>query len=284
MSIEGSSKAATARVNGVSPATVGRWTERAAQFAGRFFGETVRDVEATEIQADELRGYSGSKKRREFVFAAVEVSSRLWLAQRVGGRTKRNCRLLVRETRHRCALGRRRILITTDPFKYYAPEVRKSWGPACVHVESGKLIRGGRIVRVRNTLVHGVRWQLDEVLERCVGTEKPNTAYIERLNLTIRRALAALHRRTNNAARSRRKLGEAVTLLQCYYNFVRPHSSLRIGGVKRTPAWQAELVKRRLTWRDVFMAFRPVARLSWLANPDARAAWGRRWACAGSNS
>ena len=43
-------------------------------------------------------------------------------------------------------------------------------------------------------------------------------------------------------------------LLCCYHNFVRPHSGLKFGREVRTPAMQAGLVARRLTFRDVFAA------------------------------
>ena len=274
MSLEGMSKAGIARAIEVSASTVGRWLSRAAVHARRFQDEILRDVSAAEVQADEVRGSGPSRDDKHYVFAAVEVGSRLWLSQRVGRRTRRNCLLLLREARRRSAQGSPRTLIVTDPFRYYRYAVRRAWGPTCVHVESSKIIRGGRIVRVRNTLVYGTDEQLKAARERCEDSKKLNTAYIERLNLFVRRALASLHRRTTSLARSAAKLGEAVTLLQCYYNFVRPHGTLKFGGKLRTPAQQAKLVRRRLTWREVFMAFRPMARVSWIVDDKVRANWG----------
>ena len=40
----------------------------------------------------------------------------------------------------------------------------------------------------------------------------------------------------------------------CYYNFVRPHGALKFGREIRTPAMQAGLTTRRLTFRDIFLA------------------------------
>ena len=37
-----------------------------------------------------------------------------------------------------------------------------------------------------------------------------------------------------------------------YYNFLRPHRALRFGNTVRTPAMQAGLAKKRLSFRDVF--------------------------------
>ena len=286
MIVEGSTKAATARINGVSPATVGRWSLRASQFAARFADRAMREVIASELQADELRGFTENKQSRQFVFVTLEVGARLWLSTVVGRRTKRSTRLLVRDSRRRIANGQSRILFTTDPFRYYRHELRKAWGPTCLHVESGKAIRGGRVVRVRNRVTNGDGWQLERVLARCEDSKKPNTSYIERLNLYIRRSLSYLHRRTPGLAGRHGKLEEAIRLLQCYYNFVRPHSSLPHKTKKDmiTPAMQAKLVTRRLTLRDIFQSFGPRARLPWLVNQEARNEWGKDWACSGSNS
>ena len=50
------------------------------------------------------------------------------------------------------------------------------------------------------------------------------------------------------------RLDEHLELLRCYYNFVRPHGALKFGREIRTPAMQAGLTIRRLTFRDIFLA------------------------------
>ena len=284
MSMEGASQAASARVNEVSASTVSRWLARAASFAKAFQDRTLREIEPRELQADEVRGYAGNKERRQFVFAILEVWARLWIGHRVGGRTKRNCTLLMRDARARCRMSGQRVLIVTDPFKYYAEAIRKVWGLGGVHVESGKIIKGNRVLCVHNRTVLGLDWQLEEARRKSEDSKKLNTAYIERLNLIMRRALACLQRRTDSAAKERAALERAVTLLQCYYNFIRPHGSLKFGRECRTPAQQAGLVTRRLKWRDIFMAFRPMANVRWLINLEVRREWRTGWACPASNS
>ena len=41
---------------------------------------------------------------------------------------------------------------------------------------------------------------------------------------------------------------------RAYYNFVRPHLGLKFGRVVRTPAMQAGLAARKLTFREIFMS------------------------------
>ncbi len=80
-----------------------------------------------------------------------------------------------------------------------------------------------------------------------------NTSFIERMNLTIRQGSAYLSRHTLSHARSEEKLEEHLELLRCHYNFVRPHGALKFGRQTRTPAMQAGLATRRLTFREVFV-------------------------------
>jgi hypothetical protein len=43
-----------------------------------------------------------------------------------------------------------------------------------------------------------------------------------------------------------------MTLLMAYYNFLCPHRALKFGTTLRTPAMQAGLANRRLSFREVF--------------------------------
>ena len=61
-------------------------------------------------------------------------------------------------------------------------------------------------------------------------------------------------RETNALPRSlKEKLEDHLELVRCHYNFVRPHRALRFGRETRTPAMQAGLTTRRLTFREVFV-------------------------------
>ena len=84
-----------------------------------------------------------------------------------------------------------------------------------------------------------------------------NTSFIERMNLTIRQGSAYLSRRTLSHTRSEDKLAAHLELLRCHYNFVRPHGALKFGREIRTPAMQAGLATRRLTFREVFVCQPP---------------------------
>ncbi len=63
-----------------------------------------------------------------------------------------------------------------------------------------------------------------------------------------------MRRRSPAHARQGECLAGQLELLRCYYNFVRPHMALKFGWEVRTPAMQAGLVGRKLTFRDIFTA------------------------------
>ena len=53
-------------------------------------------------------------------------------------------------------------------------------------------------------------------------------------------------------AKRKDRLAEHIELLRCHYNFTRPHRALKFGSELLTPAMQAGLTNRRLTFRDIF--------------------------------
>ena len=145
-------------------------------------------------------------------------------------------------------------LIVTDGFEFYQKVIRRFFGPACLYGQVLKTRRNGRIIKVERRALHGAAWRFEDALNNSEDSSTLNTSFIERLNLTIRQSSAYLSRRTLSHARSTERLDEHLELLRCYYNFVRPHGALKFGREIRTPAMQAGLTIRRLTFRDIFLA------------------------------
>ena len=93
-----------------------------------------------------------------------------------------------------------------------------------------------------------------------------NTAFVERVNLTVRRSVAGLARRTWATAQEVPQLLAHLEWWRGYYHFVRPHAALRValaqpmvrGGRRqpqryrqRTPAMAAGLTNHRWTVREL---------------------------------
>ena len=251
--VEGVSISATARVTGRSHNTIARWLERASTAAERFNQRMLRDLDITELQADELCTFIGSKRTTMWLFATIEVCSRLWAGSVLGRRSYRNAKPVNNDV-----ILRGRLvgfpLIATDGFEYYFGVIVCLFGSACVYGQVLKTRRNYRVVRVEQRLKVGTTSRLTAALWESEDSETLNTSFVERLNLTIRQGSAYLRRRSPCHARGADKLRGHVELLRCYYNFIRSHRALRFGRETRTPALQAGLVSQRLALSDIFTA------------------------------
>ena len=251
--VEGVSISSTARVTGHSRNTIARWLERASTAAKHFNDRMLRDFDLIELQADELCTFIGKKSQTCWLFATLEVSSRLWAGSLLGRRSDRNAWAIISDV-----IRRGRVvgapLIATDGFESYVGAIRSLFGSACVYGHVLKTRRNNRVVRVERRVKIGTATRLRAALWESEDSETLNTSFVERLNLTIRQGSAYLRRRSPCHARCEAPLRGHVELVRCHYNFVRPHRALKFGRETRTPAMQAGLVSTRLTWSHIFTA------------------------------
>jgi IS1 family transposase len=170
-----------------------------------------------ELQADEIKTIIGSKEAPIWIFAVIEVWSRLWPSTVVGKRSYRNTLDLFQDLSHRMNLEVI-PLITTDGFGFYEKVVRRVFGPACLYGRVIKTRRNDCTVKVERRAVLGDKWRLEQALQDSEDSVKLNTSFVERLNLTIRQGSAYLGRRTISHARCKKTLEDHLELFRCYYN------------------------------------------------------------------
>jgi len=123
-----------------------------------------------------------------------------------------------------------------------------------------------KLVRVTHVMRLGTSAALKATLQGLGLSGRLNTAFIERVNLTVRHGVAALARRTWATAQQSPQLLAHLEWWRAYYHFVRPHTSLRVALVQprerggnllaqryrqRTPAMVAGKTSRRWTAREV---------------------------------
>ena len=138
--------------------------------------------------------------------------------------------------------------------------------PQLLYAQVVKTVRRRRLVRVHHRVVFGTLETVNAVLAP-LGCQI-NTAFIERLNLTIRHHVAAVGRRVTTLCKGEEGLQQQLVLYQTYYNFCLPHASLRqplpepiptngTGSAKQwrpyTPAMAAGLTDRVWTLREVLL-------------------------------
>ena len=251
MCVHGLAVSAMARIKRMASGTIARWLELAARYAERFNDRMLNGFVIRELQADEIRAFVGAKKRVIWVLTTLEVWSRLWVSFEIGRRNFRNIKRAMLDTLQRGRVEHR-FLFTTDGFEMYEWVAKRLLLGVCIYGQVIKKRRENRVVQVNRRLLLGTQTELEEALFRSEDSSTLNTSFVERHNLTIRQGCSYLGRRTPCHARLTEFLEGQVALLMAYYNFLRPNRALKFGKTLRTPAMQAGLAKKRLSFRDVF--------------------------------
>jgi IS1 family transposase len=85
----------------------------------------------------------------------------------------------------------------------------------------------GRVVEIVEEIVFGDHEEVLRLLRADSGG-RINTSYVERLNLSIRNSLARFIRRGMNCSKNFEIHSKVIDFFQAWYNFVKPHKSLRL--------------------------------------------------------
>jgi hypothetical protein len=81
--------------------------------------------------------------------------------------------------------------------------------------------------------VFGTLEAVEQVLAACGW--QINTAFVERINLSLRQHVAAIGRRTTTLCKGEDGLRQQLALYQTYHNFCLPHGSLRLPLLQPAP-------------------------------------------------
>ncbi len=106
-----------------------------------------------------------------------------------------------------------------------APKPRWMPLPGLLYAQVIKTVRRRRLVRVRHRVVFGTLEAVQQVLAACGW--QINTAFVERINLTIRQHVAAVGRRVSTLCKGEDGIRQQLALYHMYYNFCLSHTSLR---------------------------------------------------------
>src|SRR3989441_3237306 len=299
---EGLGLRAVARVFEVDPNTVRHWLVEVADHAAAFSQYVLPDVRVTQVQLDALFArlsavQAGAVSEAEAItrlsrsphwgWAAIDPVTQVLLTLDVGERplamAPGGVHQVVQVLAPDCV-----PLFLTDGFTEYAtallthsgqwvqPARRQATGPAPKprwmprpgrrYAQVIKTVRRRRLVRVRQRVVFGTLEAIQQVLAACGW--QINTAFIERLNLSIRQHVAAVGRRVTTLCKGEDGLRQQLAVFHCYYNFCLPHASLRrplpqpepthgSGSATQwrpcTPAMAAWLTDHVSTLRDVLL-------------------------------
>jgi len=299
---EGLGIRSTARVFEVDPNTVLQWLVEAAEQLQAFSRHALHDVRVKQVQLDELFALLSAVKdgavsaadaiarlerTPQWVWVAMDPESKLLLAIDVGNRTLAMAQRVVHQVAQVLAPDCAPLFLT-DGFREYLtallthygywvqPPRRQGKGPApkprwmplpqLLYAQVVKTVRRRRLVHVRHRVVFGTLEAVQQVLAACGW--QINTAFVERVNLSIRQHVAAVGRRVTTLCKGEDGMQQQLVLYHVYYNFCLPHASLRqplpqpepthgTGSAKQwrpyTPAMAAGLTDHVWTLREVLL-------------------------------
>ncbi len=107
-------------------------------------------------------------------------------------------------------------------------EPRRVIDPALRYGQVDKRREGGRVVEVRRHILLGTEADIVQILQADGCGSQINTSYVERDNLTSRQSNGRLVRKTLSHSKKKEFLHRHIDLEDAFFNFVRPHSALKI--------------------------------------------------------
>ena len=230
--VEGNSIRSTSRIADVEKKTVLSLLKLAGRKCEQVMDEKVRDVAVETVEVDEIwtfvRKKEGHKTEDEqndpfigdaYTFVAIEANTKLVLCYVLGRRDSETALEFIKKL---SKITKGRFQLTSDGFKPYIDAVEKVFG---VDIDFAQTIK---------SFSESVSEPVKTVIMGNPDPDKISTSYVERQNLTIRMSMRRLTRRTNGFSKKWENLNYALALHFSYYNFCRPHESLRV-----TPAMES---------------------------------------------
>jgi IS1 family transposase len=257
---EGLDICAAVRVFGHGETTITRWRDRAARHAERVHRHCLHCLHLPHLQLDEIRTRLRAGVRVTWLWIALDPRTKLIPALALGPRSQHTAHTFVHTLRSALAPTCTPV-ITTDGLRLYFYAITAHFGqwvdahrrgrwqvnPAVLYGQLHKRYRQRRLVRIKYQMPCGSRRALRASLRSLGWSGKLQTAFVERVNLTVRQSVAALTRRTWATAQTAAGLQRQIDWWRAYYHFIRPHLSLRRCGRAYTPAMAASLTGHRWT-------------------------------------
>jgi IS1 family transposase len=288
---EGLDASAAERVFGYRQATITTWLTRAGKHAELFHERSFRTLWLPHVQLDELRTRLRSATQVLWLWLAIDPCTKILPVLLLGPRTQNAAHTVIHSVQQILAPGCI-PLFTSDGLNPYFYALTAHFGqwlalgrrgrnvrrwqvePSLIYGQVKKSCRRRKLVRVTQVMRLGTKEALKAALQGLGFSGRLNTAYIERINLTIRHGVAALARRSWATAQQSPHLLAHMEWWRAYYHFVCPHQALRVvlmqlrerGGKRlaqryrqRTPAMVAGRTTRRWTAGEVLCSPLPPA-------------------------
>ncbi|MFM9976731.1 MAG: IS1 family transposase [Sphingomonadaceae bacterium] len=255
MLCEGSSMRSISRVADVSINTVSKLLVEAGEACLAIHEETVRNVNASRVQCDEIWSFCHAKQKNVatakaapegagdvWTWTAIDADTKLIVSYFVGDRSGDSAIELMDDLRDRIA---NRVQITTDGHRAYVEAVEGAFGGDVDYAQLVKLYgptitAPGRYSPAECTGIKKIRREGNPDIAHV------STSFVERQNLTMRMSMRRFTRLTNGFSKKLGNHVHALALYFAFYNFVRIHKTLRM-----SPAMAAGITNRLWSLDDI---------------------------------
>jgi transposase-like protein len=248
---------AACRIAGVSKNTALKLLADVGEACSLYQDRVMRDLQCTQIQADEIWSFVGMKQKNApeglagvwvgdcYTFTAIDPVTKLMPCWLVGHRTAECTDIFIRDLAKRLA---GRVQLTTDGMIGYPAAVARHFGANVDYGVLNKTYEGGLPAveakrRYSPAICTGATKQ---VVCGAPDMDKISTSHVERSNLTLRMGSRRFTRLTNAFSKKFENHMHAVSFHFMIYNFVKVH-----GTVKTTPAMAAGVADYRWTMEDI---------------------------------
>jgi transposase-like protein/IS1 family transposase len=242
--VEGMSIRAISRITGTDQNTIMSVLLTVGERCRRLFHAKIRGVRPRYVQLDELWCFVFKKEKRvsyddpaewgdTYTWIALDAQNRLIISYLVGKRDAQSAHTFIGDFSRRVA---GRMQVTSDGFKPYIAAMEEAFG---ADVDFAQLIKLYTSPDTTGPSWYGPPKVIETVPTPISGNPDLDhvcTSHVERQNLTVRMHLRRFTRLTNGFSKKLSHLKAAVDLYMAWYNFARPHLTLRV-----TPAMEAGL-------------------------------------------
>jgi IS1 family transposase len=210
---EGLDPSAAERVFGYRQATITTWLMRAGQHAQILHQRFFCHLRLPHLQLDELRTRLRSAKQILWLWLAIDPCTKILPVLHLGPRTQHMAHRVIHSLRELLAPGCL-PLFTSDGLNLYFYALTAHFGTwrqerrrernvrqwqvaaGLIYGQVKKSYRQRKLVRVSHVMRLGTEEALKATLQGLGFSGRLNTAFIERVNVTVRHGIAALARRT----------------------------------------------------------------------------------------